>query len=87
MKTNFKKLMTPVAVAVLGIAGAFTTTSMSSDKVLDNRQAYKQISGTCVDQGIMCQTDFGPVCKSGTVTLWGKAPGSSTCTVPLYHIE
>ncbi|WP_157485904.1 DUF6520 family protein [Flavobacterium soli] len=88
MKTRFKKLMMPLAVAVLGIGGAFTTMSMAGNKVLDNRQAYQQISGTCVDQGFMCQTEFGDVCKSGDITLWGKPSlGATTCTVPLYHIE
>lgn len=81
--------MMPLAIAVLGIAGAFTTTSMAGNKVLDQRQAYKQLSNTCVDQGFMCQTETGDICKSvDDVTLWGKPSiGASTCAVPLYHID
>lgn len=89
MKASLKKLTMPLAVAVTAIAGAFTTTSMSSNDAFDQRLAYKQLSNTCESQQFMCQTETGDICKSvDDVTLWGKPSiGASTCTVPLYHID
>jgi hypothetical protein len=89
MKANFfKKLMMPLAVMVLGIATAFTTTSMSSTKALTLVQGYKFISQTdpChIDA--MCSNVVTPnICTSGTTQLWGKvSPNALTCDVKLYR--
>ena len=89
MKANFfKKLMMPLAVMVLGIATAFTTTSMSSTKALSLVQGYKFISQAdpChIDT--MCSNVVTPnICTSGTTQLWGKlSPNAPTCDVKLYR--
>lgn len=59
MNTNFlKKVSMPVAAAILGIAGAFTTTSMSSSKVLIPWQGHQYISQTEPCKSVkMCQTE------------------------------
>jgi hypothetical protein len=90
MKTNFfKKLMMPLAVMVLGIATAFTTTSMSSAKALANVQGYRFVSQAdpChID--VMCSNIFSAnVCTSGSNQLWGKqTPSATTCPLTLYKI-
>ena len=90
MKTNFfKRLMMPLAVMVLGIATAFTTTSMSSTKALANVQGYRFVSQAdpChID--VMCSNIFSAtVCTSGANQLWGKqTPTSATCPLTLYKI-
>lgn len=90
MKTIFfKRLMMPLAVMVLGIAGAFTTTSMSSTKALTNVTGYRFVSQMrpCVAD-IQCQLEYnGVICTSGSNTLWHKPnPNVDICDVPLYKI-
>lgn len=82
----FKRIMGPLAVMVLGIAGAFTTTSMSSTKALTAEQGYIFVSP--VDrchESIMCDTQEGDLCKlsDGTTQVWGKDT-PSTCIKKLY---
>jgi hypothetical protein len=90
MKTSFfKRLMMPLAVMVLGIATAFTTTSMSSTKALANVQGYRFVSQAdpChVD--IMCSNVFSAtICTSGSNQIWGKVtPNAPTCALTLYKI-
>lgn len=89
MKTSFfKRLMMPLAVMVLGIAGAFTTTSMSSAPATQVT-GYRFVSQMqpCVAD-IKCQLEFTPtVCTSGSNTLWHKPnPNINVCDVPLYKI-
>ena len=90
MKTNFfKKLMMPLAVMVLGVAGAFTTTSMSSTKSLANVQGYRFVSqADPCHLDVMCSNVFSAtVCTSGSNQLWGKTnPNAATCQIPLYKI-
>lgn len=77
----------PMAVAVVGFAGAFATTSMASAPVA-NQQGYRFISGQpnpCHAE-LMCRTESGDVCKSGAITLWGKATENGPCNVPLFKI-
>lgn len=89
MKTNFfKKLMMPLAVMVLGAAGAFVTTSAASTDALAARQGYKFISQAdpChIDA--MCSDVVTPnLCTSGSTQLWGKVtPNAPTCNVQLYR--
>jgi hypothetical protein len=91
MKTIFfKKMVLPVAVIMLGIAGAVSTQAMnSSSKVLVNQQGYRFVSAQdpCHAE-IMCTTTVGPICKLGSITLWGKVtPTALDCNVPLYKIQ
>lgn len=90
MKTNFlKKLVMPLAVIVLGIAGAFVTTSMSSTKSLSTVQGYRFVSQAdpCHAE-LMCSNIVTPtICTSGGQQLWGKVnPSVNVCNVPLYKI-
>lgn len=84
----FKNLMMPLAVMVLGAAGAFATTSMADAKAVVNQQGYRFVSNAdpC-HADLMCRTEFGDICKSGTITLWGKVtPSATNCDVQLYKI-
>lgn len=82
-----KRLFMPLAVMVLGILGAFTTTSMSSDEVLSQVTGYRFLSTEepCHAE-IMCQTEFSPdACTSGGNLLWDKV-SEKVCNIPLYKI-
>lgn len=90
MKRNFLKgIMMPAAVVVLGVGGAFVTTSMSSTKALANVQGYRYVSQAdpCHAQQ-QCSTVFNAnICTSGGSQLYGKAnPNVNVCDVPLYKI-
>lgn len=90
MKTDFlKRLMMPLAIAVVGVAGAFVTTSMSSTKSLANVQGYRfvsQVDPCHVDA--MCSNVFSAnICtSSGGAQLKGKASLNAPCDVTLYKI-
>jgi hypothetical protein len=90
MKRNFlKRIMMPAAVVVLGVGGAFVTTSMSSTKGIANVQGYKFVSQAepCRAE-IMCSNVFNAtICTSGSSQLYGKAtPNAANCDLPLYKI-
>lgn len=82
----------PLATVVLGVGGAFFTTSMSSDKALADQVGFYELDDDhpCV-QSIMCQTvDNGQICStivSGTTyTLKGKVtPNAASCAVTLWR--
>ncbi len=81
--------MMPLAVVVLGVAGAFATMSMGSSKTVLDQQGYRFVSST--DQchiAKMCATTGGTICKySPTVTAWGKADEEldHPCNVQLFE--
>lgn len=87
MKTNFKKLMMPLGVMVLAIAGAFTTMSMGKSETLMPQQGYYFVSALdrC-HEGISCETDESDeICKWGTITQVGKVNlNDANCPVKLY---
>lgn len=93
MKTNvLKKAMMPIAVAVLGIAGAFTTTSMTTNKTVANVWGHKFTSAAIpCDQVKMCQTENnGILCRvndadESSSQLKGKVAPMS-CPTILYRI-
>ncbi|MEO8255332.1 MAG: DUF6520 family protein [Flavobacterium sp.] len=90
MKRNFlKRIMMPAAVVVLGVGGAFVTTSMSSTKALANVQGYRYVSQAepCRAE-TQCSNIFNAtICTSGGAQLFGKAnPNANVCDVPLYKI-
>lgn len=79
--------MMPMAVAILGITGAFVTTSMKGNDVLVDKIGYRVINGQCQETSVMCRTESGVTCKLGTATLWGKYNASDAdCLQPLFHI-
>lgn len=81
--------MMPLAVMILGIAGAFVTTAMSSTEAPTVQQGYRFVSlaDPCHAEQ-MCTPDFQPtICTSGVQRLWGKDdPNINVCDVPLYKI-
>lgn len=91
MKTNFKKLMMPLAVVILGSLGAFATMSMGTVKdVPGDQRGYLFVDALhpCV-QDIMCSTIVDDICKtSSSQTLMGKQDESDTsCPQTLYKKE
>lgn len=89
MKTNFfKKLMMPLAIAVLGVAGAFTTMSMADAEALAGPKGFKfqDALHPCV-MVKECALDGQVICKSGTITLWGKVDETQPepCDVQIYE--
>lgn len=94
MNNFLKKVTMPLAVAVLGIGGAFTTTSMSSSKTLAHVAGYQFVSASnpC-DEVKMCQTDnSGILCRVNDTApnsplLKGKSQGAPTCAQTLYRIQ
>ena len=92
MKTLLlKKLTMPLVIAVLGILGAFSTMSMSSnDKMLTDMVGYRFVSeqNPCVDTQKLCSTNVGVTCKYLAVhDLWGKSidEDDEPCLIPLYE--
>lgn len=86
MKTRFLKgIYLPVATAVLGVAGAFATTSMGSRDVVDQRGYFRDSQEVC-QESIMCQTENNNViCSDGSHELWGKATPNADCDIRLYQ--
>lgn len=84
----------PLAIAVLGIGGAFTTTSMNSSKSLAHVVGYQFISAsTPCDEVKMCQTENnGILCRVNDAVptsplLKAKPQGSAACSQTLYRIQ
>ncbi|MCD0474049.1 DUF6520 family protein [Flavobacterium sp. EDS] len=65
MKTLILKKMMPVAVFVLAISGAFLTTSMQSDAIIDDEiDGYATpIGGTPCSVPVECSDEFDEVCR------------------------
>lgn len=89
-----KKVTMPLAIAVLGIGGAFTTTSMNSSKSLAHVAGYQFISASNPCNEVkMCQTDNnGILCRVNdevptSPLLKGKVQGAPTCAQTLYRIQ
>jgi hypothetical protein len=87
MKTISRRLMLSLATVVLGISGAFVTTSMGSATTAADQRGYRFVDEDhpCVED-IMCSNTFNTtICSSGGSQLWGKAnPSINNCEVTLY---
>ena len=79
----------PAAVVILGVGGAFATTSMSSTKGIADVQGYRYVSQAepCRAE-VMCSNVFNStICTSGSNQLFGKpSPNAANCDLPLYKI-
>lgn len=86
MKTNFKAIMMPFVVMVLGVVGAFTTMSMGKAEVLAPSQGYYFVSlADRCHMGIECDLEEGDICKWGDIVQVGKTnPSDVNCPVTLY---
>lgn len=78
-----------LAIMILGIAGAFVTTAMSSTETLANVQGYRFVSlaDPCHAEQLCTTVNQPTICTSGSQQLWGKDdPNVNVCDVPLYKI-
>ncbi len=84
MKTTFLKSMMPFAVvAILGISGAFLTTSMqNASKEAATKQGYIDgPQGPC-SVPVSCNTTPNPICQANGVQAFGK---DNNCSEVLYR--
>lgn len=92
----FKRVGMPIAVAVLGIGGAFVSTSMSSgSKTVAQKMGHRIVAGqspceltqqTCQTEnnGTLCRVDYT---NPSSPQLWGKiTPSASNCPEVLYRV-
>ncbi|MFH7018608.1 DUF6520 family protein [Flavobacterium sp. FlaQc-47] len=91
MKTNFsKRFMVPLAVIILGGAGAFATTSMSTNKAVEERMGYRYLSEQepCHEENECSTVNNNVICTStvGSHQLFDQQSPNS-CDVPLYKIQ
>ena len=86
-KTIFFRKMMPLAVFALGIAGAFTTMSMQSDKILAHQDGWakNQLGQPCALR-IDCSDVSGDMCRvsypSGEIAYRKPA---TVCTTALFR--
>ena len=84
MKTKFFKI-TPLALAaVLGLSGAFMTTSMQSASKVDSyKQGWIDSDTKPCDVPVDCNTDpSGSLCQADNQQAFGK---DNNCTETLYR--
>lgn len=84
MKTNFFKNSIPfAAAAVLGISGAFLTTSMQSapSKTAD-RMGYISVNAPCDTPVKICSDEVAPLCTANGQQLHGQ---EFNCNEVLYE--
>lgn len=84
MKTNFLKLIMPVAVVFLATGFALSTSAMNKKTVAAPVQGYVHLltEDDC-DESIMCSDIEGDLCTTGSEQVFGKNPANQ-CTVRLY---
>lgn len=84
MKRNFLKNMVPIAVAVLGTAGAFVTTSMQKVGSATPTLGYVLDENDICDVPVQCDADPNPICKhSDGQTAYGL-DNQGNCNVTLF---
>lgn len=89
MKSNFLKMILPMATIAVAVTGAFSTNAMNTkSKTVALVQGYYHITpnGPC-QAADMCETSGGPFCRVGggvsTPRLWAK-DADGDCVIPLY---
>ncbi|MDP5200211.1 hypothetical protein [Flavobacterium sp. DG2-3] len=94
MKSNLlKRFSAPLAVAILGGAGAFFTASMGSAKAFDERPAYRYVSqlDPCHQEDERCQTEQTiEICSYGSTQLFGKVDENNpnnNCNLPMWKVQ
>ena len=89
MKPIILKKMIPIAVFVLGILGAVTTTSMQSTAKVDtNLTGYASIPNNPCSVPVICSDDGGEYCHVEDIPTNPQAfrkDGLTTCPDPLYR--
>ncbi len=84
MKTNFLKLIMPVAVVLLATGSALSTSAMNKKAGTAPVQGYVHVvtEDDC-DESIMCSDIEGDLCTTGSEQVFGKNPANK-CTVRLF---
>ena len=84
MKTNFLKLIMPVAVVLLATGSALSTSAMNKKADTAPVQGYVHVltEDDC-DESIMCSDIEGDLCTIGSEQVFGKNPANK-CTVRLF---
>ncbi|KQX00761.1 hypothetical protein ASC72_07810 [Flavobacterium sp. Root420] len=91
MKKLFIKNMAPIAVAVLGISGAFVTTSMQSASKSDAPPKIGYLAnaqGKCTDTAVNCDdTPSAFLCRLGITSgpVAYNKDAQNNCVQPLYR--
>jgi hypothetical protein len=84
MKTNFLKLIMPVAVVLLATGSALSTSAMNKKADTSPVQGYVHVltEDDC-DESIMCSDIEGDLCTTGSEQVFGKNPANK-CTIRLF---
>ena len=83
MKTQFLKTTVPfAAVAIMGISGAFFTTSMQSSTSAAPKNGYIDSNLAPCSVAVSCNTNSGQICQSNGQQAFGK---DNNCTEVLYR--
>lgn len=88
MKTNaIRKALIPVSIAVFAISCAFTTPSSAGRKMLIDKMGYRFVSAADPCHATkLCSTSLGPICKSGSIQLWGRLDENDhECVLVVYE--
>ncbi|SHJ18274.1 DUF6520 family protein [Flavobacterium terrae] len=89
MKSNFLKMILPMAAIAVALTGAFSTNAMNTkSKTVALVQGYHFISQSNPCQAAdMCETSGTSFCRVGggvaTPRLWAKDTNGN-CVIPLY---
>lgn len=84
MKTKIKKIILPMIIVLIAIAGSFASNqSKKENTMLADRIGYIRIGTLCVPTSVICTTNLGPLCTDGTNILYDW--NGTDCALPLYR--
>lgn len=85
MKTQIRKLMMPMAFALVAAIGAFATGNGEKDGAsLADRQGFQKVGGSCIPTSTECSTIQVPfLCTDGVNTLYDF--NGTSCPDVLYQ--
>jgi hypothetical protein len=83
MKASFLKMILPMAVITLGIAGALTTNAMGKNSTSAPIQGYSHLEDEPCHKEILCDNAGIVACTVGSVQLYDKT--GNTCPTPLFR--
>jgi hypothetical protein len=87
MKTKIKKIVLPMVVALVAIAGAFASNlsnQSTTATALNDRQGYVRQGTVCTPTAVVCSTIFHPMlCTDGANILYDW--NGTACPTPLRY--
>lgn len=83
MRTSFVKMILPMAVITVGIAGALTTNAMGKNSASAPIQGYSHLEDQPCHKEILCDNVNVVACTVGAVQLYSKS--GATCPTPLFR--